>query len=155
MRPADCFCLLHELIARVESVGLAASPVVQSHQRVLSPPSFISSRSDSAAARHDSIIQGSRDMSSVAGQGLGSSKAANSSNLSSSPAPFQSAPASADSGSQRRPGGSGSFGAGSTSRQVSSAKNNQPRKNQHKRHRRPALVNEDESVSCILYYPCP
>ncbi|KAL1967297.1 hypothetical protein VTN77DRAFT_3343 [Rasamsonia byssochlamydoides] len=89
-------------------------------------------------------------MSSIAGQGLGSSKTANTSNLSSSPASFQAAPAPVEGGSQRRPGGSGSFGAGSTSRQVSSPRNNQARKNQHKRHRRPALANEDVYTESVV-----
>lgn len=91
-----------------------------------------------------------RDMSSNSGQSPASSKAINISNLSSSPASFQAVPTPTDSGSQRRSGGSGSFGAGSASRHGASARNIQTRKGQHKRHHRPSLVNEDayaESVS--------
>lgn len=95
-------------------------------------------------------------MSSGSGQMVGSSKAiANTSNLSSSLASFQAAPSPTDGGAQRRPGGTGSFGAGSISRNSASARNNQGRKNKHKKHTRPSLVNEDaeaESVSGILQY---
>ncbi|KAN0075906.1 hypothetical protein V8E54_007176 [Elaphomyces granulatus] len=83
-------------------------------------------------------------MSSIVGQLPGAAKAGNSSNPPvSSSASFQSASGAVDSGSQRRPGGSGSFGAGATSRNAPSARNNQPRKNQHRRQRRPGLGQED------------
>jgi hypothetical protein len=79
-------------------------------------------------------------MSSNSGQIPGSSKAINIPNQSASPA-FHSA---VDSGSQRRPGGSGSFGAGLTSRNTSSPRNNQSRKSQHKRQRRTRLLDDEE-----------
>jgi hypothetical protein len=87
-------------------------------------------------------------MSSIVGQLPGPAKGGNSSNP--PVASPQSASVAVDSGSQRRPGGSGSFGAGATSRSAPSARNNQPRKNQHRRQRRPGLGQEDvpeESVS--------
>jgi len=59
-----------------------------------------------------------------------------------------------DSHTQRRSGGSGSFGAGSTTRaSPSTARNNQSIRKQHKSQRRPRLVDEDtfvESVSSSL-----
>ncbi|QGA19197.1 hypothetical protein EYB26_006885 [Talaromyces marneffei] len=74
-----------------------------------------------------------------------------SSNISSSPASFQGASNSIDSGPQRRSGGNGSFGAGSTTRAISAARNNQAKKGQHKKHHRPNLVNEDVySESAIM-----
>ncbi|KAJ9211609.1 hypothetical protein DTO166G4_6748 [Paecilomyces variotii] len=81
-------------------------------------------------------------MSSNLGQNLGPSKAINIPSPSAS-ATFHSSHPQVDSGSQRRPGGSGSFGAGSTSRNTPSPRNNQSRKTQHKRQRRPRLVDED------------
>lgn len=53
-------------------------------------------------------------------------------------------------GVQRRTGGSGSFGAGSTSRHSPTARNSQPLRKQHKAQRRARLADEDaiaESVS--------
>ncbi|KAL4898325.1 hypothetical protein BDV59DRAFT_166654 [Aspergillus ambiguus] len=81
-------------------------------------------------------------MSSNSGQIPSSSKAVNIPNQSSS-ATFHSAP-SVDSGSQRRAGGSGSFGAGLVSRNSGSPRNNQSRKSQHKQQRRPRLLDDDE-----------
>lgn len=81
-------------------------------------------------------------MSSNPGQIPSSSKAVNIPNQSAS-ATFHSAP-SVDSGSQRRAGGSGSFGAGLASRNTSSPRNNQSRKSQHKRQRRPRVLDDDE-----------
>jgi hypothetical protein len=66
-----------------------------------------------------------------------------SSNISSSPASFQGATNSTESGLQRRSGGNSNFGAGSTTRTTSAARNNQAKKGQHKKHHRPNLVNED------------
>ena len=79
-----------------------------------------------------------------------SSKPVNISNQSASQA-FHSA--AVDSGSHRRPGGSGSFGAGWSSRNTSSPRNNQSRKGQHKRQRRPRLLDDEEyseSVGVLL-----
>lgn len=56
---------------------------------------------------------------------------------------FYSTP-SVDSGSQRRTGGSGSFGAGLAARNSSSPRNNQAFKSHHKRQRRPRLLDDDE-----------
>ncbi|ODM23656.1 hypothetical protein SI65_01245 [Aspergillus cristatus] len=50
---------------------------------------------------------------------------------------------SVDAGYQRRPGGSGSFGAGLSSRNSNNPRNNQSRKNQHRR-QRPRLLDDDE-----------
>ncbi|KAL4918927.1 hypothetical protein BDW62DRAFT_180110 [Aspergillus aurantiobrunneus] len=86
-------------------------------------------------------------MSSNAGQTPTSSKAVNIPNKSSSSA-FHSAPA-IDSGA-RRVGGSGSFGAGLASRSSSSPRNNQALKSQHKRQRRPRLLDDDIDESTIM-----
>ncbi|PWY91286.1 RING finger domain protein [Aspergillus heteromorphus CBS 117.55] len=52
---------------------------------------------------------------------------------------------------QRRPGGSGSFGAGSTSRNTGAPRNNQTRKSQHKRQKPPRLLDDEEySESAIM-----
>lgn len=77
-------------------------------------------------------------MSSNPGQNH-TSKAVNIPNKSSSS--FHSAPA-IDSGT-RRAGGSGSFGAGLASRSSGSPRNNQSHRNQHKRQRRPRLLDDD------------
>ncbi|GIJ84207.1 hypothetical protein Asppvi_003047 [Aspergillus pseudoviridinutans] len=81
-------------------------------------------------------------MSSNPGQVPNSSKVVN---IPSQPvsAAFYSTPA-VDSGSQRRTGGSGSFGAGLASRNSSSPRNNQALKSHHKRQRRPRLLDDDE-----------
>lgn len=83
------------------------------------------------------------DMSSNAGQNPPSSKAINVSNAPAAPAAFHSA-ASIDINTQRRVGGSGSFGAGSSSRNLPTARNTQGRKNQHKHQRKPRLLDDDE-----------
>ncbi|KAJ5169029.1 uncharacterized protein N7482_004623 [Penicillium canariense] len=89
-------------------------------------------------------------MSSNAGQNPASSKAINISNTSAAPATFHSA-APTDNGSQRRVGGSGSFGAGLSSRSSATARSNQARKNQHKRQRKPRLLDDDEySESAVM-----
>ncbi|KAJ5171781.1 hypothetical protein N7492_004374 [Penicillium capsulatum] len=82
-------------------------------------------------------------MSSSSGQNTASSKAVNISNTSGTPATHHSTPPT-DSGGQRRLGGSGSFGAGLFSRNSSTARNTQGRKNQHKRQRKPRLLDDDE-----------
>lgn len=82
-------------------------------------------------------------MSSNAAQNSTPSKAVNISNTSPAPATFHST-APTDSGSQRRAGGSGSFGAGLSSRSFTTARNSQGRKNQHKRQRKPRLLDDDE-----------
>ncbi|KAE8378692.1 hypothetical protein BDV26DRAFT_261009 [Aspergillus bertholletiae] len=56
-----------------------------------------------------------------------------------------------DSGSQRRAGSSGSFGASLTSRNTNTPRNNQSRRSQHKRQRRPRLLDDEEySESAIM-----
>lgn len=97
-------------------------------------------------------------MSSSSGQTVRSlSKSTDySSNISSSSASFQGPNNSIESGPQRRSGGNGSFGAGSTTRTTSAARNNQAKKGQHKKHHRPNLVNEDaysESVGDTISGP--
>ncbi|OKL59267.1 hypothetical protein UA08_05885 [Talaromyces atroroseus] len=91
-------------------------------------------------------------MSSTAGQAVRNLKATDyTPNSSSSPSSFQATTHSTEGGLQRRFGGNGSFGAGSTTRNIASARNNQSRKGQHKKHHRPALVNEDAySESAIM-----
>ncbi|KAF9893558.1 hypothetical protein FE257_010870 [Aspergillus nanangensis] len=81
-------------------------------------------------------------MSSNSNQIPTSSKAVNISAQPTSSA-FHSTP-SVESGSQRRAGGSGSFGAGLASRNSNVPRNNQSRKNLHKRQRRPGLLDDDE-----------
>ncbi|KAH8704220.1 putative RING finger domain protein [Talaromyces proteolyticus] len=89
-------------------------------------------------------------MSSANGQIVGSSKAiVSNSSVSSSSASFQGPSNSADGGAQRRPGGTGSFGAGSTSRTSPVARNSQSRKNNHKQHHRPSLVDEDAEAAVM------
>ncbi|KAL4928336.1 RING-type E3 ubiquitin transferase MAG2 [Aspergillus undulatus] len=85
-------------------------------------------------------------MSSNSSQTPTSSKAVNIPNKSSS-STFHSAPA-IDSGTRR--GGSGSFGAGLASRSSSSPRNNQALKSQHKRQRRPRLLDDDIDESTIM-----
>ncbi|KAL4885881.1 hypothetical protein BJY04DRAFT_119145 [Aspergillus karnatakaensis] len=86
-------------------------------------------------------------MSSNSGQTPTSSKAVNIPNKSSSPS-FHSAPG-VDPGT-RRVGGSGSFGAGLAWRNPSSARNNQALRSQHKRQRRPRLLDDDIDESAIM-----
>lgn len=82
-------------------------------------------------------------MSSNAGQNQAPSKAVNISNTSAaSTTPHLTVPT--DGGIQRRVGGSGSFGAGLSSRNLATARNNQGRKGQHKRQRKPRLLDDDE-----------
>lgn len=81
-------------------------------------------------------------MSSNVGQNQAPSKAINISNTSAA-STFHS-PASTDSGSQRRAGGSGSFGAGSSSRNSPTARNTQGRKSQHQHQRKPRLLDDEE-----------
>ncbi|EAW23056.1 RING-type E3 ubiquitin transferase MAG2 [Aspergillus fischeri NRRL 181] len=82
-------------------------------------------------------------MSSNLGQVPSSSKVVNIPSQSVSSAAFYSTP-SVESGSQRRTGGSGSFGAGLAARNSSSPRNNQALKSHHKRQRRPRLLDDDE-----------
>lgn len=82
-------------------------------------------------------------MSSNAGPNTAPSKAVNTSNTSAASTTFHSTVPN-DGGLQRRAGGSGSFGAGLSSRNTGSARNNQARKGQHKRHRKPRLLDDDE-----------
>ncbi|KAL3469770.1 hypothetical protein BJX99DRAFT_64508 [Aspergillus californicus] len=86
-------------------------------------------------------------MSSNSGQTPTSSKAVNIPNKSSS-STFHSAPA-IDPGN-RRVGGTGSLGAGLASRISGSPRNNQALKSQHKRQRRPRLLDDDISESAIM-----
>ncbi|KAL2849987.1 hypothetical protein BJX68DRAFT_237157 [Aspergillus pseudodeflectus] len=86
-------------------------------------------------------------MSSNAGQAPTSSKAINIPNKSLS-STFHSAPAI--DASARRVGGSGSVGAGLASRNSSSPRNNQALKSQHKRQRRPRLLDDDIDQSAIM-----
>lgn len=69
--------------------------------------------------------------------------------VSAAPATFHSTSPANDSGYQRRPGGSGSFGAGLTSRTAPSARKNQSRKSQHKRQRPPRLLDDDEYCETV------
>ncbi|OOQ91360.1 RING finger domain protein [Penicillium brasilianum] len=89
-------------------------------------------------------------MSSNAGQNPTASKAVNISNTSAAPATFHST-APTDNSFQRRAGGSGSLGAGLSARNLGAARNNQARKSQHKRQRKPRLLDDDEySESAVM-----
>ncbi|KAK2745620.1 hypothetical protein FQN55_006110 [Onygenales sp. PD_40] len=79
-------------------------------------------------------------MSSGAGQSSAPSKAVN---IPSQPSPSLQVPSSSgiEGSSQRR--SSAGLGSGSSSKSLSSPRNQQARKNQHKRHRRPRLDDED------------
>lgn len=92
-------------------------------------------------------------MSSNSGQ-ASSSKSVNISNQSTSAA-HHSAPSVDSGGYQRRPGGSGSFGAGSTSRNSGGARNNQSRKHQHKNQRRPRVLDDDDYSESVGIPPHP
>jgi hypothetical protein len=58
-----------------------------------------------------------------------------------------------DSVSHRRGGGSGSFGAGSTSKQSSAARNNQSQRKQHKPSKRSRFADEDAMAESVRIYP--
>ena len=77
----------------------------------------------------------------------------NACNLSQTPSPSQSQSGGfigIEAYTQRRVGGSGSFGTGSTSRSISStARNNQSLRKQHKGQRRPRLADEDAAAESV------
>jgi hypothetical protein len=95
-----------------------------------------------------------RDMSGSTPASSSSSKHINATSQAPSSAFFSTGTANTfEGGSQRRAGGSGSFGAGSSSRHNPTARNNQPLRKQHKAQRRARLADEDaiaESVSLLL-----
>lgn len=110
------------------------------------------------AGRHTAILylyqlEAREAMSSNSGQ-ASSSKSVNISNQSPSAA-HHSAPSVDSGGYQRRPGGSGSFGAGFTSRNSSGARNNQSRKNQHKNQRRPRVLDDGDYSESVGIPPHP
>lgn len=72
-----------------------------------------------------------------------------------SPSQSQSGPSfGADSHTQRRAGGSGSFGAGAASRSSPSAgRNHQSLRKQHKGQRRPRLADEDAAAESVSWNP--
>lgn len=83
-------------------------------------------------------------MSSSIAASSPSLKSAHVTSQSTAPAYFQAGSArSADSGFRRRVGGSGSVGAGSSSRHNPTARNSQPLRKQHKAQRRARLADED------------
>ncbi|CAG7968656.1 unnamed protein product [Penicillium olsonii] len=82
-------------------------------------------------------------MSSNSGQNPPPAKPVNIPNASTSSSPFHHA-APTDSGAQRRVGGSGSSRAGLASRTSATPRNNQARKTQHNRQRKPRLLDDDE-----------
>ena len=91
-------------------------------------------------------------MSSNAGQNLPPSKAVNIPNTVSS-TPFHST-APVDNSSQKRVGGPGSSRPGMSSKSSATPRNNQARKNQHNRQRKPRLLDDDEyneSVGSQVY----
>lgn len=93
-------------------------------------------------------------MSANAGQNPPPSKAVNIPNTASS-TPFHSA-APAENSSQRRVGGSGSFRPVVSSKTSATPRNNQARKSQHNRQRKPRLLDDDEyneSVGSQVYLP--
>ena len=77
----------------------------------------------------------------------------NACNPSQTPSPSQSQSGSfigSEGNTQRRVGGSGSFGTASTSRSISStARNNQSLRKQHKGQRRPRLADEDAAAESV------
>lgn len=81
----------------------------------------------------------------------------NACNPSQTPSPSQSQSGSGtgvEGHTQRRVGGSGSFGTGSTSRSTSStARNNQSLRKQHKGQRRPRLADEDAAAESVSQIP--
>ncbi|KAJ5899803.1 hypothetical protein N7495_004547 [Penicillium taxi] len=88
-------------------------------------------------------------MSSNSAQNTAPSKAVNISNISPATPTFHST-ALSDS-SQRRTGGSGSFGSGSSSRNAPTPRNLQGRKSQHNRQKKPKLLDDDEySESAVM-----
>lgn len=90
-------------------------------------------------------FQTPREMSN-SGQ-ASSSKPLNIPNQSTS-ATYHHPSSSVDAGYQRRPGNSGSFGAGLSSRNSNNPRNNQFRKNQHRR-QRPRLLDDDEYSEAV------
>ena len=97
-----------------------------------------------------------RDMSSSTAASSSSLKTTNAYSQSTSSAHFQAGLTNTtDSGFQRRAGSSGSFGAGSSSRQTSTARKNQPLRKQHKAQRRARLADEDAMAESVRYTsPC-
>lgn len=94
-------------------------------------------------------------MSSNAGQNPPPSKAVNIPNTVSS-TPFHSAAPAENSSSQRRVGGSGSSRSGVSLKTSATPRNNQARKSQHNRQRKPRLLDDDEyneSVGSQVYLP--
>lgn len=95
------------------------------------------------------------DMSSNAGQNPPPSKAVNIPNTVSS-TPFHSAALADNSSSQRRVGGPASSRPGVSSKTSATPRNNQARKSQHNRQRKPRLLDDDEyneSVGSQVYLP--
>ncbi|KAI2788433.1 hypothetical protein POX_e06449 [Penicillium oxalicum] len=80
---------------------------------------------------------------SAAGQNQAASKAVNTSNTSTPSSSFHSL-ISAEHSAQRRSGGSAALGTNSSSKALGTARNNQARKGQHKRQRKPRLLDDDE-----------
>jgi hypothetical protein len=83
----------------------------------------------------------SQMMSSGPGQSSNLSKVINTTGQTASASQFQISLSGLEGAPQRRV--SGSVGTGTSSKALSSLRNNQSRKNQHKRHRRPRLADED------------
>ncbi|KAJ6171470.1 hypothetical protein N7470_000537 [Penicillium chermesinum] len=88
-------------------------------------------------------------MSSNAGQNSPSTKAISIPNTASTSAAFHSA-AAAETNSQRRAGGSGSFGAGYSTRNSPTARNTPSRKNQPKRQKKARLVDDEEYNESVI-----
>ncbi|KAJ5738094.1 hypothetical protein N7493_001249 [Penicillium malachiteum] len=89
-------------------------------------------------------------MSTNAGQNIPPSKAINISNTPAAPGTFHST-AATDTNAQRRTGGSGSFGAGQSSRNSPTARNTQSRKNHPRRQKQSRLLDDDEySESAVM-----
>lgn len=122
----------------------------------LSSTSLLSGSSSQTRLAHLSAIcilsvNSNSEMSSNAGQSTAASKVVNTSNTSGGPATFHST-APTDNSFPRRAGGSGSLGTGLLSKNLGAARNNQARKSQHKRQRKPRLLDDDdysESVSSL------
>ena len=127
----------------VHLIGLRFDP-----SKSLSSVSLLAGSSSQTQQAHLSAIcilsaNSSLEMSSNAGQSTAASKAVNTSNTSGAPATFHST-APTDNNFPRRAGGPGSLGTGISSKNLSAARNNQARKSQHKRQRKPRLLDDDE-----------
>lgn len=110
--------------------------------------STIASESTSKLEKLSHIFNHTRLEMSAAGQNQAASKAVNTSNTSTPSSSFHSL-ISAEHSAQRRSGGSAALGTNSSSKALGTARNNQARKGQHKRQRKPRLLDDDEFSEAV------